>query len=460
MARYISSLAIRFTVLVVTVGTPLHVHAQFPEAGAGFASDAPATIYTQVAYSDENGMLVLQHVLRPGPFFTSDQTGIVYRFRDNATGQGCPGLKPVFADGTVLFDDTPAYAQLGPGLSEADQARRSITEVVFRTGCPTEHEQPRSTRAIEDLEAAGVVELVRNVDLVNVPSVPSPDMRRNFRLWEGPANGVSWFDGLLSSQSIADNLELTDIVDGDPQSRFSRDFRKARGLPGIVRPRLQGWSQNREMYYVTYETCSNPTWSETGFCQGDGISEVFITRGGSSIGATGMTNIVSGVPFPRHEIEVGNRPANEIRYSPIVTGLCAGGNWVVNMDRVAKFEGTDAGVGFTFGRSNCFGPTPQEVKDFTSRNEIVLPGEIFPSDDPRHGGQIRNSADFFALEGMNGFSATPTPWIQGKVKIVNSPVIAVDLNRDRQFESKEFIAFPDFVLETNRDGAFSPSLGQ
>ena len=56
--------------------------AQFPGAGAGFAPDAPATIFTQVAYSDEGGRLIMYHVLRPGPFFTHTATGVVYRFKD------------------------------------------------------------------------------------------------------------------------------------------------------------------------------------------------------------------------------------------------------------------------------------------------------------------------------------------------------------------------------------------
>ena len=74
--------------LVISIGLfflgmgPATVDAAFPQTGAGFARDAPATIFTQVAYSDEGGMLNVYHILRPGPFFTSDKTGTVYRFRD------------------------------------------------------------------------------------------------------------------------------------------------------------------------------------------------------------------------------------------------------------------------------------------------------------------------------------------------------------------------------------------
>ena len=166
-----------------------------------------------------------------------------------------------------------------------------------------------------------------------------------------------------------------------------------------------------------------------------------------------MANIVSGIPFPRHEIEDGNRPATEIRYSPIVTGLCAGGNWVEVEERQTNFEGTEAGFGP--GGANCFGPTPLEMKDFIFQNNITLLGDVFPPDDPRYGGQIRTSSWFAFLEGMNGFRVIPAPWA-GKLKIINNPGIAVDLNMDRQFESREFLAFPDFVLEANRDGEFSP----
>ncbi|HIN33380.1 MAG TPA: hypothetical protein EYM83_05490 [Nitrospirales bacterium] len=141
-------------------------------------------------------------------------------------------------------------------------------------------------------------------------------------------------------------------------------------------------------------------------------------------------------------------------YSPLWRALCVGGHWDENPDRIAKFQGTDAPVGPA--GANCFGPTTQEIKDFTSSNGIILPTEIFPAEDPRHGGQIRSSADFAALDGMNGFDMAPTLWA-GKVKIVNCPIFASDLNMDRTFSTDEIIAFPNHVLEADRDGNFTRS---
>ena len=66
-------LTVSLTLLLVgfLVGS---AQAQFPKEGAGFAPTAPATIFTAVAYSDEDGKLIVYHVLRPGPFFTSTAT--------------------------------------------------------------------------------------------------------------------------------------------------------------------------------------------------------------------------------------------------------------------------------------------------------------------------------------------------------------------------------------------------
>ena len=430
--------------------------AQFPGAGAGFAPDAPATIFTQVAYSDEDGRLIMYHVLRPGPFFTSDKTGVVYRFKDDATGKGCgPKFRPVFADGTTLRDDTPAFAQLGPGLTEADTARRSITDVFYLNGCPSRKVQPKSEQEVLDLEAAGEVELVPDVDIVNAASVPSPNARPDWSLWEGSPNGANVFDGSKSTQSNADNAELLDIVTNADGGMI--------GLPQMPRPRAKGFSEGQSMWYVTYEICSDEQWSDTGFCSGDGVKDIFFIRYGSTITATGQTNIAFGTPFPKAEVASGNNPSTAGNYSPIWAGACVGGNWVENADRAAAFEGTDASFGP--GGANCFGPTPQEVKDFTSSNSLVLPSEIFEADDPRHGGQIRTSADFASLEGMNGFSATTAPWA-GKLKIINCPIFAVDLNNDRQFTTDEFLVFPNNVLESTSGGNFnvfnpgSPFLGE
>ena len=430
-------------------------HAQFPMTGPGFDPDAPSTIFTQVAYSDEDGRLIVYHVLRPGPFFTSDLTGVVYRFKDDATGQGCPRFRPVFQDGTTLRDDTPAFAQLGEALSDADDARRSITDVFFLNGCPPRREQPRSEEEVLALEEAGEVELVPDVDIVNAPSVPSPNMRPDWSLWEGSPDGVNVFDGSLSAQKISDNAEIADIVTNDSGDLI--------GLPQMPRPRHKGFAEGRSMWYVTYEICSDEQWSDTGFCSGDGVKDIFFIRYGSTITGTDMTNIAFGIPFPKAAIAEGNTPATAGNYSPIWAGACVGGNWVENPERSEAYEGTEAGFGP--GGANCFGPTPQEVKDFTSSNNLTLPSEIFPEDDPRHGAQIRTSADFAALEGMNGFNPTTEPWA-GKLKIINCPIFAVDMNNDRQFSTDEFITFPNNVLEPSRGGNFnvfnpgSPFLGE
>lgn len=265
------------TVMAIAMWSlPAPVSAEFPLTGAGFAPEAPASIFTQLAYSDEDGMLVVYHVLKPGPFFTSDKTGTVYRFKDDATQKGCPRLRPVFREGEVLRDDTPAFAQLGEGLSEADRARRSITDVFFKSGCPKKQDQPRSEAEILALEDNGEVELIPEVDIVNAPTVPSPKARADRDLWEGAPDGVNIFT------------------------------------------------------------------------------------------------------------------------------------------------------------------------------------EIFPAEDPRHGGQIRSSADFAALDGMNGFTMASALWA-GKLKIVNCPIFASDLNRDRAFSTEEMIAFPNHVLAADQNGNFTLS---
>ncbi len=430
--------------------------AQFPKEGAGFAPTAPATIFTQVAYSDEDGKLIVYHVLRPGPFFTGTGTGVVYRFKDS-DGQGCAKFLPVFADGTTLRDDTPAFAQLGEDspLNAGETARRSVTDVFYTGDCPAKKQRPRSEEEVLDLEASGDVELVPDVDIVNAPSVPSPKLRPDWSMWEGAPNGANIFDGSKSSQSIAANAEIADVVvnaDGDMI-----------GLPQMPRPRHKGFAEGKSVWYLTYEVCSDEQWADTGFCSGDGVKDIFFIRYGSSIGATGMTNIAFGTPFPKAEVASGNSPSTGGNYSPIWAGACVGGNWTENADRSDAFEGTDKGFGP--GGANCFGPTPEEVKDFTSSENLTLPSEIFEDDDPRHGGQIRTSADFAALDGMNGFSATTAPWA-GKLKIINCPIFAVDLNGDRQFSTNEFITFPNFVLEPSRGGNFtvfnpgSPFLGE
>jgi len=428
--------------------------AQFPKQGAGFAPDAPATIFTQVAYSDEEGKLIVYHVLRPGPFFTSTETGTVYRFK-NSDGVGCERFRPVFEDASTLRDDTPAFAQLGPGLSEADKARRTVTDVFYSGDCPSRKEQPKSESAVLDLEASGDVELVPDVDIVNAPSVPSPRMRPDWSMWEGAPNGANPFDGSKSSQSIMSNEELKDVVVNDDGDMI--------GLPQMPRPRHKGFADGKGMWYVTYEVCSDEQWSDTGFCSGDGVKDIFFIRYGSSISETGQTNIAFGTPFPKAAVASGNSPATGGNYSPIWAGVCVGGGWSENEERSSKFEGTDAPFGP--GGANCFGPTPQEVKDFTSSNSLTLPSEIFPEDDPRHGAQIRTSADFADLEGMNGFNPTTEPWA-GKLKIINCPIFAVDMNNDRKFSTDEFLTFPNFVLEPSRGGNFtvfnpgSPFLGE
>ena len=274
-------------------------------------------------------------------------------------------------------------------------------------------------------------------------------------MWEGAPNGVNIFDGSLSTQSVADNAEMLDIVTNDAGDFVS--------LPQMPRPRAKGFSEGKSMWYITYEICSDEQWSDTGFCSGDGVKDIFFIRYGSSIGATGMTNIAFGTPFPKAEIAAGNSPSTGGNYSPIWAGACVGGNWVENTDRSDAYEGT--ATSFGPGGANCFGPTPQEVKDFTASNGLVLPSEIFEADDPRHGGQIRTSADFAALDGMNGFDSTTAPW-SGKLKIINCPIFAVDLNGDRKFTTNEFITFPNNVLEATAGGNFnvfnqgSPFLGE
>jgi hypothetical protein len=431
-------------------------NAQFPKEGAGFDPTAPATIFTAVAYSDEEGKLIVYHVLRPGPFFTSTGTGVVYRFKDS-DGVGCPKFLPVFADGTTLNDSTPAFAQLGPDspLFEGEPARRTITDVFYSGSCPGKRERPRSEEEVLDLEAAGDVELVPDVDIVNAPSVPSPKNRPDWSLWEGAPNGANPFDGSKSSQSIIGNAEIADIVVNADGGMV--------GLPQMPRPRHKGFAEGKSTWYVTYEVCSDEQWSDTGFCSGDGVKDIFFIRYGSSIGETGMTNIAFGTPFPKAEVASGNSPSTQGNYSPIWAGACVGGNWSENEERSEAYEGTEAGFGP--GGANCFGPTPQEVKDFTSSENLTLPSEIFEEDDPRHGAQIRTSADFAALDGMNGFTEATAPWA-GKLKIINCPIFAVDLNNDRQFTTDEFLTFPNFVLEPSRGGNFtvfnpgSPFLGE
>ena len=440
--RGINVLALGLAMLLVGLLAGV-AQAQFPMTGAGFDPDAPATIFTQVAYSDEDGKLIIYHVLRPGPFFTSDQTGVVYRFK-NSNGMGCERFRPVFQDGTTLRDDTPAFAQLGPGLSESDTARRTITDVFYSGDCPPRREQPRSEEEVLALEDAGDVELVPDVDIVNAPTTPSPNLRPDWSMWEGSPNGPNVFDGSPSAQSVADNAELLDVVtnaDGD-----------LIGLPQMPRTRHKGFAEGRSVWYITYEICSDEQWSDTGFCSGDGVKDIFFTRYGSSITGIDMTNIAFGTPFPKAEVASGNSPATGGNYSPIWLGACVGGNWVENADRSDAYDGTD--VGFGPGGANCFGPTPQEVQDFTSANGITLPSEIFPEDDPRHASQVRTSADFAALDGMNGFSATTAPWA-GKLKVINCPILMVDLNNDRQFTTNEFMNFPNNVLEASRGGNFS-----
>ena len=214
--------------------------AQFPKEGAGFAPTAPATIFTQVAYSDEDGKLIVYHVLRPGPFFTSTATGVVYRFKDN-DGVGCARFRPVFEDGTTLRDDTPAFAQLGEGLSESDTARRSVTDVFYSGDCPSRKEQPRSEDEVLALEDAGEAELVPDVDIINAPSVPSPRLRPDWSMWEGAPNGVNVFDGSKSTQSVADNAEMLDIVTNDAGDFIS--------LPQMPRPRAKGFSEGRSTWF-------------------------------------------------------------------------------------------------------------------------------------------------------------------------------------------------------------------
>ncbi len=420
---------------LVAWAVPFNVFAAFPADTATFGPGTPSTIFTQVAYSDEDGMLIVYHVLRPPPFFTSDETGIVYRFRDDATGEGCPALRPVFEDGTTLRDDTPAFAQLGEGLSEADRARRSITDVFFKNGCPTKKTQPKSEDEVLALEAAGEVELQPDVDFVNAASVPSPKLMADWELWEAPPGGANIFDGSLSAQSNAANVEIQDIV-----------------LPVMARPRHKGFSGGKSMWYITYEICSDETWSDTGFCSGDGVKDIFLVRYGSSHTKIMQTNIAFGVPFPKAEIAKGNTPKSGGNYSPMWRGACVGGQWVEDRG----FEGTDAGDGP--GGMNCFGPTSEEVKDFTSANNILLSGdqELIDNDpdDPRIGGQMRTSPDFLLLDGMNGFDPETTP-TKGKVKIINCPIFASDLNNDRKFSADEIIAFPNHVLEADRNGNFN-----
>ena len=416
--------------------------AVFPLTGAGF--DGPAAIFTQVAYSDEDGKLIMYHVLRPGPFFTSDKSGVVYRFKDS-DGIGCgPKFRPVFADGTTLRDDTPAFAQLGEGLSEADTARRLVTDVFYSGACPSRKVQPKSEEEVFALEAAGEVELVPDADIVNAPSVPSPSKRSDWKLWEGAPDSYNPFDGSLSAQKISDNAELLDVVSNDAGDII--------GLPNMPRPRSKGFSEGKSMWYITYEVCSDIQWSDTGFCSGEGVKDIFFIRYDPTLTAIHQTNIAAGVPFPKAEIEAGNSPSTGGNYSPIWAGACVGGNWVENTARSDAFEGTDKGFGP--GGANCFGPTSAETKDWTSSNGLTFPSEIFDEGDDRRGGQMRTSADFVTLEGMNGFSATSASWA-GKLKIINCPIFATDLNGDRRFTTNEFISFPNNVLEANASGNFS-----
>ena len=45
------------------------------------------------------------------------------------------------------------------------------------------------------------------------------------------------------------------------------------------------------------------------------------------------------------------------------------------------------------------------------------------------------------------------PWA-GKLKIINRPVIAADLNRNRAFDAQEFVVFPNNVLQADQNGLF------
>ncbi len=434
-------------VAIDTLGNRTVVTPTFVLEGRKGFRDLNAFIYTQVSYSDEDGRLALQHVFNPESFFTSDQTGVVYRFK-NSSGQGCRRFKPVFADGTVLFDDTPSFAHAQTGLSVVDHARRTITDVFYLDGCPSENDAPRFEQDVFDLEQAGKVELVPNVDIVNAPSVPSPSLRPNAQLWEAPPDGINIYNGRQAKQKVSDNLDLNDIV---------TDVENVLGLPGIVRPRLQGWSEGRKMHYVTYEICSDEQWGTgrgsaqwqgTGFCVEDGVRDVLFTRSGPTISLTGMANVRPGISFPKAEIASGNIPATGAHYSPILAGMCIGGVWTGSRG----FAGADVASGPP--GANCFGPTPAEVNAFTTANSIALPGEVFPPDDLRHGVQIRTSDDIAALEGMNGFSTIRIPW-EGTIKITNSPVIAVDLNQDRKFSRHEFISFPNHVLKSSTGGNFN-----
>ncbi len=419
------------------VAMPAQVSAQ---PATMFAPAAPAAIFTQVAYSDEDAMLIIYHVLRPGPFFTSTQTGVVYRFLDDATGEGCVNekgraLKPVFRENEILNDSTPFFTNPEIILDErSDFARRSVTDVFFLDGCPNGKNQPRSEEEILELEDEGEVELVPDADIVNAASVPSPKMRSDWDLWEAPAGGFNVFDGSPSAQSNAANAEIGDIV-----------------LSSMVRPRHKGFAGGKSMWYITYEVCSDEQWSDTGFCSGDGVKDIFFVRYGPSHSELDMTNIAFGIPFPKAEVASGNSPKSGGNYSPIWRGQCVGG---LHDGGDRGFDGTDHGVGPPANNANCFGPTPEELKAFTSANDISLTGDDdLDDDDPRRGGQVRSSADFSPLiEG--GFFGEMEP-LAAKIKIINCPITASDLNQDRKFTADEMIIFPNHVLEANRNGEFT-----
>lgn len=331
--------------LSVQIGT---ARAEVPADGTAFDG---AFVFTQLAFTNSHDalgkdVLAIYHVFLPPSLWNNFDRAQVYRFPD------CPDLRPVF-DEHVVFDDSP------PGTT--DRPNRRIIDVRLKSGCAV---QPKSEGEVKSLAA----KIVKTGNHVNAPSVPSPNRATDDQLFPPPPDAPgSPFTNAGWNANVASNA---DPFTGEPL------FQVAPRVPAFPRKRNLGFSEGREMYYVTYEATGMPEYEGTKF---PNVYDIFFMRYSPGLDETSVANLVEGAPIvPGKAARMG--------YSPFWVFQCVGGIGAVG--------------------PSCLGPTFQQVGQPTYLDEAL-----------------------FRLEAA-GLQADLS---EGDPTGVLCPIFAVDLNNDGDF---------------------------